>query len=283
MTHAIFGTWQIAGAPSFQECSKSKALNILEHAYTAGVRIYDTAPIYGYGKAEEYLWEFAKGKREDITIITKFGFDWWENMQTYIDLSAKWIEKQVQKSLERLQTDYIDIYFLHIPEEGIYPEEILKTLNTLKGKWHIKSYGVCNMYERQLQSFLHHPFSQVEYIQDFYNIIERKAENLIFPYLWKEHKFLAYSPLYRWVLTSQSMKDLFKRNEDAINMLIKNQSLPYIYKQKRSYEKLSQEKNIDLESIALNFLKRNEKVYGIILGTQNTDHLDSGVQTIHSD
>ena len=53
------------------------------------------------------------------------------------------------------------------------------------------------MYGSQLQSFLEHPLSQIEYIEDFYNILEKQAERLIFPYIKKDHKFLAYSPLYR--------------------------------------------------------------------------------------
>jgi aryl-alcohol dehydrogenase-like predicted oxidoreductase len=100
-------------------------------------------------------------------------------------------------SLDRLKTDYIDMYLLHIPDDTINIEEVLTTLNELKHKKLIKTYGLCNSYSQFLESFLEHPLSQVEYIQDFYNIIERKAENLIFPYLKKDHKFMSYSPLYR--------------------------------------------------------------------------------------
>ena len=274
MTHTIFWTWQIAGAPSFKDCSEQKSLEILEYAYKKWIQTFDTAPIYWLGRSEELLWIFLKWKREKIKIITKFGFDWWEDRNTFFDFSPHGIETQLEKSLERLQTEYIDIYLLHVPENNINTTEVLTTLNSLKKHWKIKSYGVSNMYHQQLQEFLEHPLSQIEYIEDFYNILDKKAEQSIFPYMKEKHNFLAYSPLYRWVMTFQSLKNLLEKNEDAINMLIKNQDLPRIYKQKLLYEAAAKKRNISIEELALNFLKWNKKVESVILGSTNIKHLD---------
>lgn len=137
------------------------------------------------------------------------------------------------------------------------------------------------MYEKQLQSFLEHPLSEIEYVQDFYNIIEKKAKQTIFPYLKPQHKFLTYSPLYRWLLTSLSIKELLEKDEDAINTLIKNNSLPYIYKQKMLYEAVCKKKNISLEKLALDFLNKSKNVDSIIFWTTNTQHLDSVLEIIH--
>jgi aryl-alcohol dehydrogenase-like predicted oxidoreductase len=63
-----------------------------------------------------------------------------------MDFSPAGINTQLEKSLERLQTNYIDIYLLHIPQYGISPQEIFTTLNGLKKSGKIKRYGVCNMY-----------------------------------------------------------------------------------------------------------------------------------------
>jgi aryl-alcohol dehydrogenase-like predicted oxidoreductase len=98
------------------------------------------------------------------------------------------------------------------------------------------------MYLKQLKDFLEHPLSEVEYIQDFYNILEKKAENLIFPFKTAKQKFMAYGPLYRGIMTSLTMKELLEKDEDAVNRLIKNRSLPLIYKQKQLYQMIAQKK-----------------------------------------
>ncbi len=136
------------------------------------------------------------------------------------------------------------------------------------------------MYRSQLESFLEHPLSEVEYVQDFYNILEKKAEDTIFPYLKSEHKFMAYSPLYRWLLTSLSMKELLEKNEDGINMMIKNSSLPHIHKQKLLYDAASEKRWQTLQEIALNFLDKNENVNGIIFWTTKLEHLDTFLEAI---
>lgn len=282
MNKVIYGTWQIGWAPSFKECNKEIALSLLEYAYSKGIRCFDTAPIYGNGQAEEFLWEFLQWKREKLRIISKFWFSLDHNLWPYPDFSKEGIKQQLEDSLSRLQTDYIDIYLLHIPEISLNIPDILETLNELKAEGKIKSYGVCNMYHRQLEIFLHHPLSQAEYVQDFYNIMERKAEQSIFPYLTKKHIFMAYSPLYRWVLTSQNMKDLFARDEGAINMLIKNQDLAKIYKQKLSYEKLSQKQWWSIEALAYNFLKSNPRVQSIVLWSTNTQHINTWIDLMTS-
>lgn len=277
MNKLVFWAWQIWGPPSYKECSEEVAIKILEHAYKKGVQVFDTAPVYGLGKSEERIWKAFSHCRKDIQIITKFWFDWGENMQTYTNFSPAWITLQLEKSLRRLKTDYIDIYLLHIPTGSENPTEILSLLNTLKKDWKIKHYGVCNMYSQQLQAFLHHPLSQVEYVQDFYNIIERKAEKLIFPYL-----NMAYSPLYRWLISSKNIEDLLKGNEEWVNMLLKNQELPQLYKKRKLYEAISQKLWKSMEEIAFDFLKNNPRVDNVILGSIDTKHIDVGIDILNN-
>lgn len=120
-----------------------------------------------------------------------------KNGENIFNFSPDGIQKQLEGSLQRLKTNFIDIYLLHIPDNLLDVSSILSTLNSLKKQGIIKKYGLCNTYAEQLQAFLKHPLSEIEYIEDFYNIIERKAEKSIFPYLKKEISFIAYGSLYR--------------------------------------------------------------------------------------
>ena len=91
---------------------------------------------------------------------------------------------------------------MHIPNDILNVDEVITTLNTLQSKGLIRKYGLCNTYGPLLQDFISHPASNIQCVQDFYNIIEKKAETLIFPHLSEKCEFMAYSPLYRGLLTS---------------------------------------------------------------------------------
>lgn len=268
----IFGTRQIGGNPSYHPCEEKIAKNVLEIAYQKGIRTFDTAPIYGFGQSEKFLWDTFSHVRKDIQIITKFWFSWWNDNKTFFDFSFQGITSQLEQSLRRLQTDYIDIYLLHIPEPDISAKNIIDTLKILKKQWLIRHFWVCNMYQKQLQDFILEGGDNLEYIQDFYNLIEKKAERLIFPYK-THHKFLAYSPLYRWLLTSKTMEQMLKQDENAINRLIKNNSLPHIYKQKKLLEAVAHKKWIPLEKLAIDFLKHNPNISSIVFWTKSSEHL----------
>jgi aryl-alcohol dehydrogenase-like predicted oxidoreductase len=126
-----------------------------------------------------------------------------------------------------------------------------------------------------LQNFIQHPDSHIDYVQDFYNIIEKKAESLIFPYLHETCEFMAYSPFYRGLLTSTWVKELLLRNEEAINRLIRHNDLPLLIKQKKLYEEIAKIKWVSIEQIAIDFLKSHKKVNHILFWTTNKEHLDT--------
>ena len=186
----IFGTREIGWEPSYKNFDEKKAIELLQYAYSQWIRYFDTAPIYGNGKSEELLWKALKEKRDEIKIITKFWIV--ENNFIYTPESIK---QELEQSLQRLQTDYVDIYLLHIPEWAIAVESIINTLEQLKKSWKIKSYWVSNCQWELLERFIQK--GNIEYVQDFYNLINTDIETTIFPKLQSSHFFMSYSPLYR--------------------------------------------------------------------------------------
>lgn len=275
MTKLVFWTRQIGWAPSYKDCSKETWIELLKYAYSKNIRYFDTAPIYWNWQSEIILWEALKDVRKNIKIISKFWINYDEKWNTFFNFSKIALERWLEESLERLQTNYIDIYMLHIPDEkNIDVHGVLKSLNDFKKKWLIKSYWLCNTYSTLLESFLSHPLQEIEYVQDFYNLIERKAEKLIFPYIWEWQQFMAYSPLYRWVLTWNTIKDLLQKDEKAINRLIKNNALAKTIKQKKIYEQISEKKKTPIENLAINFLKKSKNVQFILFGTTKKENLD---------
>ena len=279
----IFWTRQIWWKPSYNDFSEVKALELLDYAYSRWIKTFDTAPIYWNGNSERLLWKFIQNNskihgnhfRKDIKIISKFWIRIKESWDNYFSFKSDSIIEELEHSLERLKTDYIDIYLLHIPDNNIVVSEIIETLNFLKDKWKIKSYGICNSYSELLNDFVKHPDSNIEYVEDFYNLIEKKAENLIFPYINNTNiKFLAYSPLFRWLLTDIWPRKLLEKNENAINRLIKNNSLKSFLLKRNVLLEVAKRKNITIDKLAIEFLYNSNNVDSILFWTTKIKHLD---------
>jgi aryl-alcohol dehydrogenase-like predicted oxidoreductase len=124
-------------------------LDLLRKAYDAGVTFFDTADTYGQGKGETMLADALGDVRERIVIATKFGYDFYNHTterdghkELPQDFSPKHIRFAVEQSLERLRTDYIDVYQLHNPRMwAVQSDELFATLDDLKAEGKIRSYG----------------------------------------------------------------------------------------------------------------------------------------------
>jgi len=116
----------------------------IDAAYAHGVTFFDTADAYGTGHSEELLGEALKHRRKNVVIATKFGFtyDREQRALTGIDVSPGYIRAACQASLKRLQTDYIDLYQLHVGEISAEQiDSVIETLDRLQEEGWIRSYG----------------------------------------------------------------------------------------------------------------------------------------------
>ncbi len=136
----MFGAW---GEPDHKEC-----VRIVHAALDAGVNFIDTADVYSRGESEQIVGEaLAGGKREDVILATKFhapmdvGFGEPGGDPNKRGNSRRWIVQEVEASLTRLQTDWIDLYQVHRPEEGTDIEETLSALTDLRTQGKIRAFG----------------------------------------------------------------------------------------------------------------------------------------------
>jgi len=146
------GTWAIGGPSAWNDGSArgwgntndEESIKALNRAFELGVRLFDTADLYGCGHSEELVGRALENYRDEIIITTKFGnsFDPKTKRQIGEDASPKYIRKAVDASLKRLKTDFIDIYFLHL---WGYPidkaAETMDTLEDLVSEGAIRGYG----------------------------------------------------------------------------------------------------------------------------------------------
>lgn len=139
-----FGAWGIGGlsngATSYGKTSDAESKKALRRAFEKGITFFDTSDLYGYGHSEQLIGETLKDVREKIAIASKAGFLEHNGPQ---DFSSKHIKASAEKSLRRLQTDYLDLYQLHSPAMDLLKEGgAIEALQDLKREGKIRAFGI---------------------------------------------------------------------------------------------------------------------------------------------
>lgn len=142
-----FGVWTVA-TTWWGITDRQVGIELLRRALELGVTFYDTADTYDDGGAETILAEAFPGRRDEITIATKFGYDIYAHRpdpnqrERPHNWTPEYVRFAVEKSLERLQTDRIDFYQMHNPRvDAILKDDLLAALEDLKAQGKIRSYG----------------------------------------------------------------------------------------------------------------------------------------------
>ena len=142
------GCWGIGGpmrrdgtVSGYGRVEDSESIAMLTKAFESGVNFVDTAPWYGDGHSERLVGRALRGRRDQIIISSKVGI-YLENEKYTSDYSGDYIMAHYQDSLERLGTDYIDIYVLHSPSADLFQPSGLEALKELKRKGVIRAFGI---------------------------------------------------------------------------------------------------------------------------------------------
>jgi aryl-alcohol dehydrogenase-like predicted oxidoreductase len=168
LSKIILGTWAIGGS-SWGGTNEKEAAETIDACFETGVTAIDTAPAYGNGKAEEIIGKAVKGRREKIIIATKCGLDM--EAKAAKNLSPSFIEKDLNNSLRRLGTDYIDLYQCHWPDPNIPLSETMGALMRFKQDGKILHIGVCNFNASQIEEAA--KYAPLFSYQPQYSLLER--------------------------------------------------------------------------------------------------------------
>lgn len=223
------GTWAIGGGTAWGENDDKLSVRTIDEAIDCGITWFDTAPVYNLGHSEEVVGKALKGKRHNVLISTKCGLEWdyetpvfhkvMEGRNVYRDLSAKGIRKNLEDSLRRLQTDYIDIYYTHwqTPDFALYPlEETVGVLTELKKEGKIRAIGASNVTEDIIKGYC--SLGQLDVIQEKYSILDSHICSEL-AQVCEENKvsIQAYSPLEQGLLTGKVKADVKLAKGDVRN------------------------------------------------------------------
>lgn len=198
------GTWALGGK-DMGPVDEKDAIEAIHTMIDCGVNFLDTAPTYGRGASEAIVGKaLAYGKRNKVTLLTKCGIRWEEGPKNFSkgairDSSHDSIIKQVDESLKRLQTDYIDIYLIHWPDVNTPLEETADTLKELKKAGKIRFSGISNFEDPALEKL--YALDVLDVIQFPYSMVNRSRENLFKKYHEKGVATMGYGSLGAGILT----------------------------------------------------------------------------------
>ena len=197
------GANAIGGHNLFTGLDDEIGKQVVRAALDNGLNLIDTAYIYGKGRSEALIGEVlqeAPYDRSRIVIATKAAH--LPNQEKKFDNSPEFLKQSVEEALKRLQTDYIDIFYIHFPDEKTPKNEAVAALHELKEAGKIRAIGVSNFSLAQLKEA--NMDGYVDIVQDHYSLIHRKAETELFLYL-KENNigFVPYFPLASGLLTGK--------------------------------------------------------------------------------
>jgi aryl-alcohol dehydrogenase-like predicted oxidoreductase len=200
------GTWAIGGW-MWGGSDEKESIRTIHAAFDQGINLIDTAPIYGYGRSEEIVGEAIRqrGRRESVILATKVGIDWTRG-KIERNSTRERILKELEDSLRRLQTNYIDIYQVHWPDPSVPIEETASTLRELYEQGRIRAIGVSNYSPEQMERFK--SAAPLHTVQPPYNLFEREIEHDVLPYAFRSGTTaLTYGALCRGLLSGAMRAD----------------------------------------------------------------------------
>lgn len=213
VSRIALGTWAIGGW-LWGGTEEKNSIDTIHAALNKGVNLIDTAPVYGFGASEQIVGKAveAYGGRDKIYLSTKVGLEWKEG-RIFRNGSKDRVKAEIEDSLKRLRTDYIDIYFVHWPDVTRPIAETARAMRELYEQKVIKAVGVSNFSQGQMDAFRSE--CPLHLSQPPYNIFERGIESGVKSYCESNRiAIMAYGALCRGLLSGKMAKGYTFEGDD---------------------------------------------------------------------
>lgn len=272
----MFGAW---GEPDHDE-----SIRIIDRALDAGINFIDTADMYSSGESEEIVGKALKGKRDSVVLATKFhgamSFD--PNEQGN---SRRWIVREVEHSLRRLQTDYIDLYQVHRPSPDTDIDETLSALTDLIRSGKVRYVGTSTFQAHEIveAQFIARERGRERFVceQPPYSLLVRGIERDVLPVAEQYGMgVIPWSPLAGGWLSGKWRKDGSDNQSRRAALLPDRYDLSIPGNQRKldaadALGVLAEKHGMSLIHLAIAFVINHPAVTSAILGPRTMDHLES--------
>jgi aryl-alcohol dehydrogenase-like predicted oxidoreductase len=211
VSRVALGTWAMGGW-MWGGTDERDSIATIHAALSQGINLIDTAPAYGFGVSEEIVGAALDGVRTRTVIATKTGLEWRDG-KIYRNATRARIMQEIDDSLRRLRTDYIDIYQVHWPDPLVPVEETAEAMRLLYDQGKIRAIGVSNFSVAQMERF--RKVAPLHVLQSPYNLFERAIEAEILPYCRANGIVtLGYGALCRGLLSGRMRPDTKFEGDD---------------------------------------------------------------------
>ena len=283
VTELTFGCMSIVNDINSSSQSEKDSIDAIEVSLSEGINFFDTAPGYGNGAAEILLGKALGSRRKDVIVATKVNGS----------LRKEAVFRECEKSLKRLNTDFIDLYQIHWPDWETPLEETIEALDRLRTNGKIRCYGVSNFGKQDLSKALE--YGNVVTNQMAYNLIWRNLEKEVVPICEKAKVgILSYSSMMQGLLTGK-----FKAVEEvpegrARSRHFSKNNRPLVVHQEDGFEKetfeaidalrgISEAHNLPMGTLALKWLLAQPAVASVLVGARNAQQAKENINAVRTD
>jgi aryl-alcohol dehydrogenase-like predicted oxidoreductase len=274
-----FGTWQLGG--EWGEFDEDRAIEAIRHARGLGINLFDTAQAYGFGASERLLakalGDELRDARDELVIATKGGLRPVEG-GVERDASPEFLRDGVQRSLEALGIDQIDLYQVHWPDSDTPLEQTGAVLAELRDEGKIRHIGVSNFEAEQMEELSR--AVPVETLQPPYHLFSREIEDEVLPWcLDNDVGVLAYGPLAHGLLTGTIDADARFDDDDwrSDSPLFSGLRLTQNVDVVRQLGAVADELGCTLSQLAIAWVLNHPAVDVAIVGSRSSKHIEESV------
>lgn len=264
------------GGYGFGNLSESESQKLLSEALDQGVTLFDTAPIYGFGLSEQRIGKAFKKNREKVFLVSKCGVTWHDNKRVDMNNSPEVAKRMLEQSLKDLQSEYIDLYMIHWPDQKIDIRRPMEVLAKAKHEGKIRHIGLCNTFIDDLNKAFE--IEKIEAVQSSFSFFSRQVREELFPYLKEKNiSFMSYGTLEKGILTKRVTKTRSFDKSDCRSWAPwwknsnKDQKMEMVEKLSPLVEKTGH----SMLELALGFVLSHQEVSTALCGAKNSEQLQS--------
>ncbi len=288
-----FGTFGIGGGTAWADTKDAEAqyIDVIHTAREKGIDFFDTAPVYGTGNGEEILGKAVKGRRADYILGTKCSLQWRDERGTLEYMrDAKAVHRcfapdslraDLEDSLRRLGTDYIDVYIVHRQPDVSEVAPIMETMLSFKKEGKIRAIGISNGTPDHLREYL--KYGQVDLVQEPLSLLTRERLAEYVP-LCAENgvTFQTYKALEEGALTGKIPADFILQPGDVRNAVkwLKPEYYPRVYAMLESFKPLCEKYGCSAAVLTLAWLRAQSDCINLLVGSRRIATLEDTLKVL---